>query len=706
MGGTFGTRYVGTNIVGNPAPCNTVETRGVCIDGIYYTVFTGGTSPTGGNRSAIAILFRPPEIDHFNKTVKTYSPITWEGDVFGGIPCSTYPGHPTALILCGCCGTGIGAVDRPPPSVCHDYTRGTGCVPDLICSNGYGNHHLSGGFVEVRIHWQNRIYQYTVGGYTGQKTELRCCGAYSVVLMGSDTAKTGQLYYKKQPVGATLTQEEYFGSCCGNAAVTYNTVSKRQRVFIDGEEITDTGNIFQKDPYSTAENNHDTYPLSIDCCDDYYLFYCHRNNKVIWWEEYSPEVWHITVKSRIPSTDIYEQWYGEERPSQYESVDEAVAAWKETNTSKMVLLDGTVCKAASARVLEVNKVGGIAIGPAQWITEGVARPAVMKEGKEKYPAVEEYIFNDPLAPWWQEGEQRVNSKEGVFSLMKTLLGLKDTGTGAGEAVTTVEQQANIYEKRIQHLENEIDRLAKLIYYKQLEAAAMSSDPMMVHLVTAIQIDIVGLNRSRADAIREKSTVQSQLATLLATGKIVTEELPSGNSGIDSGGIWPFGFKVVAGQNIAAAYYKTTFLYNDSRMKAVQCFCDGKFGAFYFAAAGYYWWDTPFVERSHTWSEQTGYNALGNPTYQVWKSHFDLYMGLPNPLRQKNLHHEEPPGTGDGTLLGDWLQKYTPYGIYVFNETELLSTNLDINLSDDIEPPQENPMPQLKDKTRPPYHQGW
>jgi hypothetical protein len=235
---------------------------------------------------------------------------------------------------------------------------------------------------------------------------------------------------------------------------------------------------------------------------------------------------------------------------------------------------------------------------------------------------------------------------------------------------------------------------------------MSSDPMMVHFVTAIQVEIVGLNRRRADYIREKSTAQGQLATLLATGKIAQEGLPSHENEIDSGGVWPFGFKVIPGQNIAAAYFKTNFLYNDSRMKAVQCFCDGKFGVFTFVAAGYYWWDVPFVERSHTWDEQTGFNALGNPTYQVWKSHFDLYMGLPNPLKQKDLFHEKPPGTGDGTLLGDWLQKYTPYGVYVFNETELLSKNLDTDLADDIEPPQENPMPQLRDRTRPPYHQGW
>jgi hypothetical protein len=177
-------------------------------------------------------------------------------------------------------------------------------------------------------------------------------------------------------------------------------------------------------------------------------------------------------------------------------------------------------------------------------------------------------------------------------------------------------------------------------------------------------------------------------------------------------VWPFGFSLIPGRNIAAAYYckkesrAPKFLYNDSRILTVKCFCDGQFGVFYFVAAGSYWWDTPFIERAHTWSEQTGFNALGNPTFRVIKTHFDLYMGLPNPLRQKDLEHERPPDSGDWAQTGEWLQKYTPHGAYVFNRDMLVSINMDQQMNDDIEPPQLPTTIPLKERTRPPYNQGW
>jgi hypothetical protein len=92
-----------------------------------------------------------------------------------------------------------------------------------------------------------------------------------------------------------------------------------------------------------------------------------------------------------------------------------------------------------------------------------------------------------------------------------------------------------------------------------------------------------------------------------------------------------------------------------------------------------------MERYNSYEEPAGSNALGNEMYRRYKSHFDLYLSLPNPLPHKQLDHESPETAEDLTKLGDWLRKYTPYGAYVFNREENVSKNLDFERTDMIDP---------------------
>ena len=92
--------------------------------------------------------------------------------------------------------------------------------------------------------------------------------------------------------------------------------------------------------------------------------------------------------------------------------------------------------------------------------------------------------------------------------------------------------------------------------------------------------------------------------------------------------------------------------------------------------------------------------------RITKTHFDMYLGLANPMPQGDLNHEFPSDSQNMQQMGNWLNKRTPYGAYVFEGSRLVSKNMDAEQDDDIEPPNPNPPTDLVEKFRPPYHKSW
>jgi hypothetical protein len=613
--------------------CSTAKGGSVCLNDIHYQVFMADEWDNGR-----AVLMEGPVYDDVEKTV-TVNFVGYEGKVNGCIY------HPVAAGSVGidpealwCCYIGQGIGIGPGTQFCGWMDNSKNCNPDISCSNAKGRTYSGSegeeGVVIVDVTWKDRIFRYRIGGYVSHAVtppELRCCGPYTILYLGN----TGHLHYRRESLESGIGKDWHFSGCCGEAVILKQEVTGEQRVFIEGQEM-DIDNILQGDPYAAADSSAEEslllskdYPLSVQCCsggkedeDAYYLFYCHEENQIEWAKEYIPDERTYLIESFGADDNgmIFEP--DPDQKYDFSSPQEAMDHWKATNQARMALLDGTKCYASAAHVQLVSqgKYGQgdtIRVGPAKWKTKGIARPAVIVNNKEIYPAVHEYEFNDPLAPWWDGGKTGRNpntlhgdSTEGVMSLLQTL-----TGIHAGED-----------------------------FGKRTERNAMT---------------------------------------------------------------WPFGFRVIPGKNVAAAYYKTTFLYNDSRMTDVQCYADGAFGVFTFTGAGYYWRDIPLIERSHERSEILGPGALeGTYISQVWKSHFDLYMGLPNPLPQKSLAHELPGMGEDWTQLGEWLQRYVPYGAYIFNRRERLSDSFDADCQDEIEPPMESSFPELEKLFCPPYHRGF
>jgi hypothetical protein len=678
--------------------CDTADVRGVCINDIHYTVFQIDGEPER------AVLMRGPEYDDVEKkvicSVKEYhgvinGPLT---DMHGNLTGCT----PDSLWGCGISNTG--AVG-PCSYVCSMIANGLNCHPDASCANAYAKSVAEYGAVIVDVDWKNHIYRYRVDGFVDQKLELRCCGAYTILFLND----TGYLHYQRQQL-EILGKEWHFSGCCGEAAILRNVETGFQRVFIDGEEI-DTSDIFQNDPYNTVSNKD--YPLHIQCCDDYYLFSHHSENDVEFANEYTPDVKTYQVKGGAGWTGIsgidewLNEWLGspdeeEDKPD----ADECLEQWESTNDAKMVLLDGTVCNAVKGHVRKTDDKS-VAVGPARWRTTGVARPAVLDDkGNIKYPAVGEYEFDDPLCPWWEGGtglshhEIRANDTGGVLSLMKTLLG-SDADMGDRRYIPSKDERIALLEQTIAIKEHRITYLNGLIRSLELQIAGLVYDPIMSALIPSLQESIKGHQIEIGHVTAEIETLRASLVTLHAmpdfTGGYadIKDRYTTNNT-------WLFGFRLKQGKNIAAAYYKTTFLYNDSRLQDVKCFCDGAFGVFSFTGAGHYWWDTPLIRRKHRYEERKGTNALGNPTYTIYESQFDLYQGLPNPLPHKQHDHEIPQNTEDMTALGDWLQKYVPYGAYVFNRTHQVSGSLDGEMSDYVEPPSNTEHAGVK----PPYNAGY
>jgi len=800
------TGTAGTIVTGSDCYCGDVgfANRSVCFNGRRWLAIPLRTYPQADRWSLLRI-----EQDVVNeKMVYHTAKAAWEE-------------------LNVSCQVVIGA-GLPPPMWCSCVNYGN-CEATITCANGSavaysekkidsetGKEYYVEGRVVVQLEHKNFLYSYTVSGYKGDMAlDLHCCSAYSILWVDG----TGHFWYKgvprdfhPEPKGrfiGELSSDWKFSTCCGEAAIIQHEVTGRQRIFIDGHELSDddVNKIFAGDPYHTATNDK-SYTLKIKCCDDYYLFYVHEGNTVNWTKEYNPNAVKVSIKSateggggvwnedgKLPGEDPSE--YESDRPFDHLTEGEAIEYWLENNNATMILLDGTPCHVIGARTQPNDggnkETGGfVTIGPGKWrtgkkakvinpitgqeeeqIVDGIARPAVYEwgdetNGKIKYPEVHEWEFDDPLAPWWNGGETRLNSRTGVVSLMQSLMGFERPNCSEPEREAAPKTRREMIERRIRHYVQE--------RAQEHQRLRMNTAILNGLTCTGLNLPLPGLpgtytpplecytkpaeirgNRERIatynrliqglldEAFDAGESVIGQVGSLTELfvlnedGKVKVEmvidltdvfapevevttytrkppsayldaELPDPDQEPTTGGTWGFGFSLEPGRNIAAAFYKTNFLYNDSRMQTVNCFGDD-FGVFYLSAAGSYHWTVPFIERSHKFSAPAGTNAFGTPVEYIWESHFDMYMGIPNPLRQCDLEHERPPGTGNGTALGEWLQKYTPYGAYVFNYkkngTQPMSGNFDkIQMQDDIEPPSPKERKQLTEITRPPYNEGW
>jgi hypothetical protein len=477
------TKLAGTTASMSGAPIDCCSTMGyalggeTCGDGSPYTACLNGKSYTvflTNEKPDYAVLLYAA-LNHADKRVdvevleyhgKVNGPVfDWAGNLTGA--------EPDALWGCGRYNTG--AVG-PDSTDCAKYENNALCYPTVTCGSSFAVPYLSDGLVVVFVQRDKHLYNYKVGGFTGQPLDLRCCGAYTLLFIGDE----GYLHYLDQSVTG-LGKDWSFSGCCGEAAILRNEFTKIQRIFIEGEEI-DPADIFQNDPYGEAVNNADEYPLSVECSENYYLFYCHTENKIEWAQKYHPTTRVYQPKSLIPEYDNYERWYGHERPHTegIESETDALQAWMAENTDEenpdravLILIDGTVCRVKSARVFQSGDFD-VKIGPAEWITTGVARPAVLDEdGHEKYPAVGEYTFHDPFAPWWDPMEQStMSSGDGVFSLFRTLLGVEEVSEAEDGSNRPLHERIALLEERLEFLEYEKNYLTDLIRIKTLEAMAL------------------------------------------------------------------------------------------------------------------------------------------------------------------------------------------------------------------------------------------
>jgi len=542
--------------------------------------------------------------------------------------------------------------------------------------------------VVVDIKFQNYAYRYSRSGYVSSAVpKIKCCGndsgPYTILHLAKDAI--GFLYFKDQFI-TEVSSNASFNACCGYAAVVKEGTGL-QRVFIDGVEIEDTSNIFQDNKGAV---NNATHPLRIKCDDDYYLFYHESGTEFELVDRYTPFVKYYSLQCEEPRkpTDICEE-------------DKAKEDWwklynalsdMDPRKQGLVLLDGTPCivTAIGSYLCEEKKKDGtqpVWIGPTKWRTQ------------RKDKSNTEYEFDDPFAPYWEKGQDRkINSPEGTMSLLRTLFGddfTYDEVEAGIDPLTSAERAVRSREQQLLHIERQIDLQTTV-------TNAVCSTPGKQGECSLEQGQLIGLQGDLARAEANLVLAQQRYEYLLANPSAAdSSQYPSDSR---SGGTWLFGFRVKKGQNIAAAYYKTTFLYNDSRMRSVKSYCDGAFGVFYFSGAGYYLWDTPVIERENSYEEEAFTNALDNVVYRYYKSHFAVYQGLPNPLPHKQLGHEFPRNTEDWAALGDWLQKYTPYGAYVFNRTDRLSDLTHVSYIDDIEPPFHEDKGRLDN--RPPYNEGF
>ena len=598
------------------------------------------------------------------------------------------------------------------------------CVLDTIgCCNGGGMKcgdavaQLYKGNIVVDLNWRNSGYRWTVSGLpvtddgdcSFHGVRFVCCGPYTLLHT--------ELRYLDIPIGQDYGDEWSFQECCsagtGLCAVLRNSITRVQEVFIEGVRLSES-DIFQGNPYGTAVNDYDAYPVTVESCQNYYLVSCHVGNKINWARLYEPDDLVRTVREAA--------FVDEENPQapaefDFETIQEFKDWWLDRGEAKMILLDGAQCKAYEPEIQELKErdpSGQVRIGPRLWIvdvdvSDWVVRDAYVENGREIYPAVQGFIFRDPMSPWWDKGktgqdseELQAVSTEGTLSLMRSLMGvdIESERDYEHDPVRAVERQ-------IEQLRNRLENNKHLIHAKSLEAAAMQYGWGMQHLIAAINVQIQGL-------LTENVRLEERIRTLTRHLEILLFAPPTAPPDADGylGNRWLFGFTVEPGNNIAAAYYckegsrDPQYLFSDSRLMTVRSYSEGEFGMFYFVAAGYYWWDIPFVERRHRHEVQSGSDSAGLPTYTIYKSHFDLFMGIPNPLSQYDLYHEQPANAWNWQTMGNWWNEYTPHGVYVYNKTGRVSDSLDVAGLDDIEPPNPIPVPQLTEKLRPPYHQGW
>ena len=613
--------------------------------------------------------------------------------------------------------------------------------------------------IVVDVDSGTQLWRYSVKGFIDEDhpPRLQCCGPYTILFFNDST---GYLYYRDEYV-ISVTNDWGISGCCnenswaadgndasglppldgeeepdggenadgkGGAAAVHTKVccdeaiiitsrTGHQRIFIEGREI-DTSPLFEggHDPHpEQTPANNSNYPVSVKCTGDgYYLFYCHRGNEIKWVEEYTCHTKTYTVKSLdSPSTQAaWEHWHGEEKPYDLEDAGGAVDRWMETVVNavdaegnpdwgkrpKLVLLDGTECEVVAARMMQ-TRGDSVIVGPGRWRTRGIERPPVRdSQGDILYPAVTDYEFDDPLAPWWGNNGEPTQpaldlptkeSGEGTMSLMRTLLGMNTVWDFNDASADPLE----LLRTKLRHLIAAKEEIPRLIRNKELEAAALAPGWGNQHFVRAIEIEIQGLQLRYEQLDREIALTQEQIRRVEAGEPPPVVIPPNPADRITEGNEWLWGFEFKLGRNIAAAYHcepesrDPQYLgVNDPRLLDVKSYCGGQFGVFYFVGHKPYWWDTPIIERSSHYAEKAGVNALGDDTYKIVRTHFDMYLSLPNPQVHKELDHEVPQDTYDMLAMGDWLRKYTPYGAYVFDKAILVSANSDEGAADQIEPP--------------------
>lgn len=612
-------------------------------------------------------------------------------------------------------------VERMPPTTpggpqdCKDTQYGCCTGGGTTCGDNFVLQYKDNSVV-VDLLWKNRAYRFiienvditdSVNCSVGTKFKYKCCGPYALL--------DNKFYYLDTQIEGAYDSSWSFAECCedgtGECAVIYNA-SGVQEVYIEGVNVTSS--VFSGDPYSgSVVNNRDEYPVTVQSAKNYYLVNCHKDNTFEWHRRYNPDDWVTTVKEA--ATPVVG---AEPPPFDYETYEAAIIDWRERGLAALTLLDGSECVVEEVMYQKLKRddpAGEVRIGPKTWRVDSpnLSRPSVMQGQREVYPEVAGLIFRDPMAPWWGEGrtgewkeEIQADSNEGVMSLMRTLMGVNVSHKTNYETDPVM-----ILRKRIEAIKTKIANNERLMYIKSIEASAMEYAFGMQGFIDSCIILIKFLEEFNADLYKRQMNLERELALLLSQPPTYEPEDPEEDDYISNG--WPFGFRVVPGKNIATAFYckegskNPQLIGRDSRLKTVNSYCDGSFGVFYFTGAGYYWWDLPIIERAHTCTEEMNVGAVpGEAVYRTYKSHFDLYMGIPNPLDQYDLYQEQPATGENWQQMGNWLNKYQPYGVYVFNGATRVSDSLDTDSGDDIEPPTPNPLPSLTDRIKPPYNHGW
>jgi len=717
-------------------PCpNTIDgpIASVCINGKGYSAIWADEYCNNS-----AVLVHGPYINPRDSLNIVFETLTYSGTVLG---CAytqgaLYPHTAPGALNCwykyniGCMGPDCLACGQGGPGIEDDDDCGG------AASCGHGSVRRQSGALIVDLTWKGRLYRFTAGSAPGKAPlGLQCCGPYTLLTIysepGPDGTGGGQFvsrtlrYYDS--VKGSYGENWNFGGCCGNVgegAVLRDSVSGAQELWIEGNQMS-IGDVLKGDPANPSVLSRD-YPLSLQCCgstrrddnDVWYLVYHHSGNEVEWYREYTPRVRSYSVQSAAYGTML------EGRPGviipPLKNVGEAVAKWKEEEMPfcKMILLDGTECECIEAGYI-VSGEGKVSdtyrIGPRTWRTTtkwggpDIKRTAVWdKDALDrdvlKHPAVDEFEFNDPLAPWWGSGEGGGTKNDGVVtsgckgggttSLFKTLLGAADVALG--NEPMTLEQRIEMTKKKIQSIERRIAIIGEArvengqvvggtgqILVNWMLCLGYSSDWYYRYLAQGFCDNVRYLMQEREQQL-ERIELEKAFLLQLQSGQDLPPTTDVENEGVQ--GKWPFGFVVKPGRNVAAAYFRTNFLVNDSRMKGVKCYCDFKIGVFSWIGTGYFWWDEPILDRQHIWSEEFDYNALGNPEYRIWKSYFGLFQGLPNTQKYMSLNTERPPGVCDAGRNSEWLIKYPPEGNYVFHAPgELWSKSLDKELKQVIEP---------------------